>query len=70
MDGYEVWIDLDKMGGSTLQAMAEAVEDAAVILMSVCRKYKESRNCRWDAWNINKIISTKDQNNAYIWNSN
>ena len=44
--GYKVWIDVDKIGGSTLQAMASAVENSAVILIAVSRKYKESANCR------------------------
>ena len=44
--GYKVWMDVDKIGGSTLEAMASAVENSAVILVAVSRKYKESANCR------------------------
>ena len=44
--GYKVWMDVDKIGGSTLQAMATAVENSAAILIAVSRKYKESPNCR------------------------
>ena len=44
--GYKVWMDLDQMGGSTLEAMAKAVEDSAVVLVCVSQKYKESPNCR------------------------
>ena len=44
--GYKVWMDLDDMGGSTLEAMAKAVEDSAVVLVCVSQKYKESPNCR------------------------
>ncbi|XP_078615831.1 uncharacterized protein LOC144884404 isoform X1 [Branchiostoma floridae x Branchiostoma japonicum] len=44
--GYNVWMDIDRMGGSTLQAMAKAVEGAAVVLICMTRKYKESANCR------------------------
>ena len=29
--GYSVWIDIEKMQGSTVEAMADAVEDAAVV---------------------------------------
>jgi len=47
--GYNVWMDVDKIGGSTLQAMALAVENSAVILVGVSRKYKESANCRSEA---------------------
>ncbi|XP_019627897.1 PREDICTED: uncharacterized protein LOC109472555 [Branchiostoma belcheri] len=44
--GYKVWMDIEKMGGSTLEAMAGAVEEAAVVLICMSRKYKESVNCR------------------------
>ncbi|KAL9979082.1 hypothetical protein ACROYT_G016684 [Oculina patagonica] len=47
--GYSVWIDLEQMGGSTLEAMANAVENAAVVLVCVSQKYKESANCRSEA---------------------
>ena len=51
--GYRVWMDIDSIGGSTLQAMANAVEGSAAVLMCVSRKYKDSPNCRsgmqhWD----------------------
>ena len=44
--GYNIWMDVDKIGGSTLQAMASAVENSAAVLIAVSRKYKESANCR------------------------
>jgi male-specific lethal 1 len=44
--GFRVWMDLEQMGGSTLEAMAKAVEDSAVVLLCVSQKYKESSNCR------------------------
>jgi hypothetical protein len=47
--GYVVWLDLECMAGSTLAAMAEAVEGAAVVVMAVSRKYRESANCRSEA---------------------
>ena len=47
--GYRVWMDLEQMGGSTLEAMAKAVEDSSVILVCVAKKYKESPNCRSEA---------------------
>ncbi|XP_077867610.1 uncharacterized protein LOC102806025 [Saccoglossus kowalevskii] len=47
--GYNVWIDVEYMGGSTLEAMAEAVEHAAVVLVCAAQKYKESPNCRTEA---------------------
>ncbi|KAK3575914.1 hypothetical protein CHS0354_002555 [Potamilus streckersoni] len=47
--GFSVWMDIDNMGGSTLQAMAEAVEHANVILICMSQKYKDSPNCRAEA---------------------
>ena len=47
--GYRVWMDLEQMGGSTLEAMAKAVENAAVVLVCVSERYKESPNCRSEA---------------------
>ena len=44
--GFRVWMDIDNMGGSTLQAMAEAVEDAFVVLTCMSQKYKDSPNTR------------------------
>ena len=41
-NGYRVWMDLVQMKGSTLEAMAEAVENASVVLVCVSRRYKES----------------------------
>ena len=39
-------MDIDQMGGSTLQAMADAVENASIVLMAMSQKYKDSPNCR------------------------
>uniref|UniRef100_A0A2C9JLY3 TIR domain-containing protein n=1 Tax=Biomphalaria glabrata TaxID=6526 RepID=A0A2C9JLY3_BIOGL len=45
-EGYKIWVDYEQMGGSTLQAMADAVENAAVVLICMSEKYKQSPNCR------------------------
>ncbi|CAD5120164.1 DgyrCDS8741 [Dimorphilus gyrociliatus] len=47
--GYNVWLDIEKMNGSTLEAMAEAVEQSQVILVCMSPKYKQSANCRMEA---------------------
>ena len=47
--GYRVWMDLEQMGGSTLEAMAKAVENASVVLICVSERYKQSPNCRSEA---------------------
>eukprot|EP01050_Picozoa_sp_SAG11_P030132 SAG11_NODE_8785_length_976_cov_428.427594_2_plen_123_part_00 len=43
---YDVWVDVQQMSGSTVDAMARAVEGASVVLVCVSRAYKESSNCR------------------------
>ena len=47
--GYCIWIDIEKMQGSTVEAMADAVEDAAVMCYGISQAYKESTNCRMEA---------------------
>ncbi|KAL5003906.1 hypothetical protein ScPMuIL_017362 [Solemya velum] len=49
VNGFKVWMDIDNMEGSLLQAMAEAVENAAVVLVCYSEKYKISQNCRTEA---------------------
>jgi len=44
-----VWIDLEQMGGSTLEAMATAIDHSALILICFSQRYKESPNCRMEA---------------------
>lgn len=44
--GYNVWMDVDNLTGSTLGAMAEAVENATVVLICISESYKESLACR------------------------
>ena len=46
---YTVWIDIEKMQGSTVEAMSAAVEDAAVMCYGISQAYKESTNCRMEA---------------------
>ena len=44
--GYVTWFDLSNMKGSTMDAMSDAIEGAAVMLYGVSLKYKESANVR------------------------
>ncbi|XP_035698110.1 uncharacterized protein LOC118431104 [Branchiostoma floridae] len=44
--GYRVWIDETHMRGSILEAMGEAVSNAAVVLVCVSRQYFLSKSCR------------------------
>ncbi|XP_035824677.1 uncharacterized protein LOC101851026 isoform X2 [Aplysia californica] len=47
--GYNMWMDIDNLSGSTLQGMAEAVEQSEIVLVCMSEKYKESPNCRSEA---------------------
>jgi hypothetical protein len=48
-EGYTVWMDIDQMSQSVLEAMAGAVEGAAVIVFCLSSAYKESEACRTEA---------------------
>eukprot|EP00301_Raphidiophrys_heterophryoidea_P005359 c12257_g1_i7.p1 GENE.c12257_g1_i7~~c12257_g1_i7.p1 ORF type:complete len:662 (+),score=203.09 c12257_g1_i7:726-2711(+) len=55
--GFRMWMDVDRMQGSTLEAMANAVEGADVILMGLSKDYKNSGACRTEgefAYKLNK----------------
>ncbi|KAL3855662.1 hypothetical protein ACJMK2_014869 [Sinanodonta woodiana] len=52
---YDVWVDTKNMNGSTLQAMASAVEAAHVVLICMSQKYKDSPNCRLEAEYAHKL---------------
>ena len=47
--GYLTWFDLTNMKGSTIDAMSDAIDGAAVMLFGVSLAYKESANCRLEA---------------------
>lgn len=44
--GYSVWIDIENISGSSLEAMAKAIENSQCVLMCMSEKYKQSPNCR------------------------
>jgi len=46
------------MEGSTIDAMAAAVEEASVVLMCVSKRYKDSDNCRAGMDNVSKYWKT------------
>ena len=47
--GFNVWIDVEQMKGSTVDAMAAAVEGSCCIVICMSRGQKESANCRLEA---------------------
>jgi len=53
--GYNVWLDIEHMKGSTLEIMAEAVENASCVLICMSRKYKDSPHCRMTGEYVNNV---------------
>jgi len=53
--GFRIWLDVDMMAGDTVEAMAEAVENASAVIMCVSKAYKESHNCRLEAMYANQL---------------
>ena len=43
--GFNVWMDTEMMSGSTLDAMAAAVEDAHCVLICITERYKARDRC-------------------------
>ncbi len=43
---HSVWIDFEKISGSSLESMATAIEGCKCMLICMSEKYKESPNCR------------------------
>jgi len=48
-DGFRVWIDRDQMHGSTMMAMADAIENSQIILICMSDAYKQSVYCQSEA---------------------
>ncbi|CAF1328099.1 unnamed protein product [Adineta steineri] len=46
---YQVWIDKNKMYGSLMERMAEAIEQSETILICASSEYKTSQACRSEA---------------------
>jgi len=43
---HKVWMDIEHMSGSTLEAMADAIERSSIVLILFSDAYKNSANCR------------------------
>jgi hypothetical protein len=54
-NGIKIWIDIDDMSGSTLEAMAEAVDNSSCALVCISKAYKESANCRLEGQYISAL---------------
>lgn len=47
--GFQIWLDVERMAGSTLSAMADAVDGSQIILMCMSNGYQNSVNCNLEA---------------------
>jgi hypothetical protein len=47
-----VWIDVERLQGSTVDAMATAIDGAKVVVYGCSEDYKNSQNCRLEAVRI------------------
>jgi CRP-like cAMP-binding protein len=46
--GYSIWVDIEKMAGSTVEAMALAIENSALVIYGLAQGYQASDNCRME----------------------
>lgn len=60
-NGIKCWMDIDDMQGSTLNAMARAVERADIVLICYSKKYYDSPNCR-----AGKFIAGKTRTSSLV----
>lgn len=54
--GFRIWIDVESIYGSSLEAMANAIDTSFCVLMCVTENYKESNFCRLEA---EYVVQTK-----------
>lgn len=47
--GFSVWIDVENIHGSSLESMANAIENSECVLICMSERYKLSPNCRAEA---------------------
>jgi len=47
--GHSVWIDIESIHGSSLESMANAIEESKCVLICMTENYKQSVNCRAEA---------------------
>ena len=80
--GYQVWIDVEDIHGSSLESMARAIENSACVLICMTEKYKQSPYCRAEAeytFNLGKayvplvvsilLLGFATASNCYIYGS-
>jgi hypothetical protein len=65
---FKVWIDVTDIKGSSLESMAQAVENSEFVLIFVTEKYRQSVNCQAEAqyaYKLNKPIIPCILQNGY-----
>jgi len=55
---YRVWVDVENLQGDLAEAMAEAVERAALVVVVVTSAYKKSTNCQSELKYAHKLRKT------------
>ncbi len=56
---FKIWIDVNEIHGSSLDSMAQAVEQSQIVLICITEKYRQSVNCQAEAqyaFKLNKPI--------------
>ena len=53
--GYKIWIDINDIHGSSLESMANAIENSFAVLICISERYRESINCQAEAQYAFKI---------------
>ncbi|CAD5118691.1 DgyrCDS7375 [Dimorphilus gyrociliatus] len=48
-NGFDIWLDVEQMTGSTLEKMAEGIEESGLIVVALSESYKMSPSCRAEA---------------------
>lgn len=57
--GFKIWIDVESIHGSSLESMAQAIEESHVVIVGMTENYKMSTFCRAEAeyaFQLNKKI--------------
>jgi hypothetical protein len=71
---FKIWIDVNEIHGSSLDSMAQAVEQSQIVLICITEKYRQSVNCQAEAqyaFKLNKpivpLIMQAGYNNVSGW---
>jgi len=57
----EVWIDIDRMAGDIMQAMADAVDNSDIVIACISQGYHDSANCK------RELVYASKQNKTVVF---